>query len=205
MVKFGGRDRVGRCGAHMVASARAHPLMPRRRKSSSPVRASGGSASPRTTPRKASYCATTMDDSTNSFWGCSSRSFFSGDCSFDRPGVDVEVELLPDQLRELARSHGLARDELLLDKRQRLPSKLVRTARTALLRRQSSNAGFVEAGLGLVVGRPRHAVFLGGGAHRRIFGRDTAQHLVLNLNDVVPIEELVALKLRIAHMLGSRV
>jgi len=30
-------------------------------------------------------------------------SFFSGDRSFDRPGVDVEVELLPNQLCELAR------------------------------------------------------------------------------------------------------
>src|ERR1051326_8260522 len=112
-------------------------------------------------------------------------SFFSGDRSFDRPGVDVEVELLPKQLCELARSHGLARSELLLDERQRLPPKLVRAAGTTLLRHQSSNAGFVEAGLGLVVRRPRYAVIPGGGAHRRVFDRDTAQHLVPNLNDVV--------------------
>src|SRR5271157_1041741 len=179
--------------------------MPRRRKSSSPVRASGGSGSPRTAPRRASYCATTMDDSANCFWGCSSGSFFSGDRSFDRPGVDIEVELLPNQPRELACSHGLARNELLLDERQGLPPKLVRAARTALLRRQSSNAGAVETGLGLVVRRPRHAVLLGGGAYRRVFDRDTAQHLVLNLDDVVRIEELVVLKLRIAHLLGSQV
>jgi hypothetical protein len=31
-----------------------------------------------------------------------------------------QVESLPNQLRQLACSHGLARDELLLDKRQRL-------------------------------------------------------------------------------------
>src|SRR6201988_714853 len=98
-----------------MGTARAHPLMPRRRKSSSPVRASGGSASPRTAPRRASYCATTMDDSANCCWRCSSGSFFSGDRSLDRPRVDVEVEVLPNQLRELASSHGLARNELLLD------------------------------------------------------------------------------------------
>src|SRR5262252_10315675 len=99
----------------MVATARAHPHMPRRRKSSSPVRASGGSASPRAAARKASYCVTTMDDSANCCWRCSSGSFFSGDRSLDRPGVDIEAELLPNQLRDLARSHGLARNELLLD------------------------------------------------------------------------------------------
>src|SRR5579863_1612619 len=99
--------------------------MPRRRKSSSPVRASGGSASPRTAPRRASYCATTTDDSANCFWRCSSVSFFSGDRSFDRPGVDVEVELLPNQLCELASSHGLACNELLLDECQCLASKFI--------------------------------------------------------------------------------
>src|SRR5581483_483579 len=203
--QFGGREPDGRGGALIVATARAHPLMPRRRKSSSPVRASGGRAPPRTAPRKASYCITSTDDSANCSCGCSSGSFFSGDRSFDRPGVDVEVELLPNQLRELASSHGLARYQLLLDERQRLPPKLVRAAGAALLWRQSSNAGSVEAGLGLVVCRPRHAVLLGGGAHRRVFDRDPAQHLVLNLNDVVRIEELVVLKLRIANMLGSRV
>src|SRR5581483_9035771 len=125
---------------------------------------------------------------------------------FQQPArVDVEVELLPNQLCELTRSHGLACNELLLNERQRLPPKLVRTARTTLLRHQSSNAGFVEAGLGLVVRRPRHAVILAGSAHRRVLDRDTAQHLVLDLNDVVRIEELLTLKLRIAHMLGSRV
>src|ERR1700733_14314498 len=165
IVQFGGRETVGRCGAHMVATARAHPHMPRRRKSSSPVRASGGSASPRTARRRASYCATTMDGSTNCCWGCSSGSFFSDDRSLDRPGVDVEAEFLPNQLREFARSHGLARNELLLDECQCLASKFMRTTRTAFPRHQSSNTAFVEAGLGLVVRRPRNPVVLGGGAH----------------------------------------
>src|SRR5206468_10382164 len=84
--------------------------------------------------------------------------FFSGDRSLDSPGVDIEVELLPNQPGELASSHGLARNELLLDERQCLASKFMRTTRTALLRHQSSNTAFVEGGLGLVVRRPGNAV-----------------------------------------------
>src|SRR3954447_2148023 len=205
MVQFGGREPVGRCGAHMVATARAHPHIPPRRKSSSPVRALGGSASPRTAPRRASYCATTMDDSANCCWRCSSGSFFSSDRSLDRSGVDVEVELLSNQLRECASSHGLARNELLLEECQRLALKFMRATRTALPRHQSSNTAFIKAGLGLIERRPRNAVLLGGGAHRRVFDRDPTKHLVFDLNDIVWIEELVLLKLRIVHPVGSRV
>jgi hypothetical protein len=50
----------------------------------------------------------------------SSRRFFSGDRSLDRPGVNGEVEFLSNQLRQLACPHGLTRNELLLDERQRL-------------------------------------------------------------------------------------
>ena len=67
-------------------------------KEQQPVRASGGSPSPAAAARRASYCATTMDGSANCCWRCSSGSFFSGDRSLDRPGVDVEIELLPNQL-----------------------------------------------------------------------------------------------------------
>src|ERR1051325_71492 len=132
IVQFGGREPVGCGGAHIVATARAHPHIPRRRNSSSPVRTSGGSASPRAAARRASYCATTMDDSANCCWRCSSGSFFSGDGALDRPGVDVEIEFLPNQLRELASSHGLAGNELLLDECQCLASKFMWTTGTAL-------------------------------------------------------------------------
>ena len=64
----------------------------------------------------------------------SSRSFFSGDRPLDRPGVYVEIEFLPDQLCQFARSHGLARDELLFDERQYLALQFMGTAWTALLR-----------------------------------------------------------------------
>ena len=188
----------------MVATARAHPHMPRRRKSSSPARASGGSASPRAAPRRVSYCVTTDGWLRALLLGALiARVFFPATARSIVLGWIVEVEFLPNQLCELARSHRLARNELLLDERQRLALKLMRTVRTALSRHQSSNAAFVEAGLGLVVRRPRNAVLLGGGGHRRVLDRDTAQHLVLNLHEVVRIEELVLLKLRIAHLPGS--
>jgi len=47
--------------------------------------------------------------------------------------VYVEIELPPDQLGKLARSHGLACNELLFDERQYLALKFMGTAWTALL------------------------------------------------------------------------
>jgi hypothetical protein len=61
------------------------------------------------------------------------RSFFSGDRSLDRSGVYVEIDLLSNKLRELASSHGFARDELLLHERQYFTLKFMGTAWTALL------------------------------------------------------------------------
>ena len=47
--------------------------------------------------------------------------------------MQVESEFLLNQLHQFARSHWLARDELLFDKGQHLSLKLMGTARTALL------------------------------------------------------------------------
>ena len=145
-----------------------------------------------------------MDGSAELFSGARHRGvFFPATARSIVLGCIVEVEFLPNQLRQFARSHGLARDELLLDERQHLALKLMGTAWTALLRYQSGDAGFVEVGLGLVVGRPRHAVLLGGVGHGRVLDRDAAQHLVLDLHEVARIEEFVLLELRIAHLLGA--
>ena len=57
--------RVGCGGA--LAVARAHPHMPRRSKSKSPLRASGGSGSPSMALRKLSYCAATAGNSAEHF------------------------------------------------------------------------------------------------------------------------------------------
>ena len=188
----------------MVATARAQPHMPVRRKSISPARASGGNASPRAAARRVSYCVTAMDGLTALF-----SAFVIADVFFpatDRSivlGWIAKAEFLPDQLCQFARPHRLARNELLLDERQRLALQLMGSMWTALSGYQSSNAAFVEAGLGLVVGRPRHAVFLGGFGHRRVLDGDPAEHLILDLHEVARVEELIFLKLRIVHLRGA--
>src|SRR3954469_13235768 len=92
----------------------------------------------------------------------SSRSFFSGNRSFDRPGVYGQLEFLSNELREFARPYGLARHELLLDEGQHLALEFVRAAWTTFSGYQPGNAGIVEAGPGLVIRRSRHAVLVGG-------------------------------------------
>ena len=99
------------------SALRAHPHMPRRRKSISPLRASGGSASPSTAARSVSYCATTLDRCVGELLGSAStlsRSFFSTDGALDRPRMHIEAELLLDQFRQLARPDWLARNKLRL-------------------------------------------------------------------------------------------
>src|SRR5438552_3369884 len=131
--------------------------------------------------------------------------FFYGDCSLDRPRVDIEIESLPDLLGQLARSNGLARDQLLLDKCQHRTPYLVRAAWTPLPGHQAGDPCFLEAGFGLIVRRPGHAVFLRRTGHRRALHRYAAQHLVLDLHDVARIEELAIVELRILDLPGRRI
>ena len=133
--QFDGREPAGCSNALMVANARAHPHMPRRRKSISPARASGGNAFAEGGAAQ-SFVLRYNDGWLGRIVLCSSssRRFFSSDRSLDRPGVYVEVEFLPNQLCEFARPHGLARDELLFDERQCLALQFMGTAWTALLR-----------------------------------------------------------------------
>ena len=109
------RRQSGCCGALQAATARAHPHMPRRRKSMKPASSLGRQRFTESGPAQ-SFVLRHDDGSTPRIvLGIrSSRSFFSCDRSLDRPGVDVEIEFLPDQLRQFARSHGLARNQLLL-------------------------------------------------------------------------------------------
>jgi hypothetical protein len=58
---------IGSCRTLPPARARAQPHIPRCRKSISPLRASGGSASPSMALRKVSYWATTVDASVADF------------------------------------------------------------------------------------------------------------------------------------------
>src|ERR1700680_2767343 len=57
------RAGIGSSRAAPAASMRAHPHMPRFRKTISPLRASGGSTSPSMAERNVSYCVTIADES----------------------------------------------------------------------------------------------------------------------------------------------
>ena len=92
-----------------------------------------------------------------------------------------------------------------LDERQSLALDLVWTAGTSLPGHKPRNAAFLEIRLGLVVSRPRDAVLVGHIRHRRLLDGSAAQHLVLHLHDVAPIEEAVFLKLWVSHLLGRRI
>src|SRR6266436_10420574 len=189
-----------------IATARIHPHMPRRRKSMSPHRASGCSTPPSAALRRVSYWVTTLDGTSELRVAFDVISeFFYGDRSLDRPRVYIQVEFLPDQLCQLARSNGLASDKLFLNKFQYLSLELVRAAWSPLLRHEPGDPRFVEAGLGLIVSRPRHTVFFRCVGDRRILERHAAQHLVFDLHNVAGVEELAVVEFRIVDLVGCRV
>src|SRR5437588_11706640 len=74
--RLDGPEPAGCWHVLMLAMVRAHPHMPRRRKSISPHRASTGSASPRAAMRSVSYCVTTVDSSAGSLFGLVIAEFF---------------------------------------------------------------------------------------------------------------------------------
>src|SRR5579864_8708764 len=198
---------TGSCRTLPTARARAQPHMPRRRKSISPLRASGGSASPSMAVRRVSYWATAVDAAVEGFSIAPGviTEFFSTDDALDRPWMHIEAELLLDQSRQLACPDRFARNELCPEKRQYLGLDLVRTARAALLWHQPRDARFLEVRPSLVIGRPRDAVLVRSVGHRSFFDGNTAQHLVLDLYDIARIEKVVFPKLRIVHPLGCRI
>jgi len=144
-----------------------------------------------------------MDGLTAVLSGLVIARLFSSDRSLDCSGVYRKGELLPNQLCQLACPHRLARNKLLLDELQRLALQLMGSVWTALSGYQSGEAALVEDGLGLVVGRPRYAVFFGGFGHGGLLHRHPAEHLILDLHEVARVEEIVFLKLRIAHLLRA--
>ena len=116
----------------MLAPARAHPHMPRRRKSISPYRASTGNASPRAALRRVSYCVTTVDRSAGSPFGLIIAEFFPSNGPLDRPGMYVQIEFLSNERGEFARPHRFTCDQLLFNERQCLALKFMRATWTAL-------------------------------------------------------------------------
>ena len=137
----GGRRRcslVGRNGGLRLASACAHPHMPRRRKS---MQAAPGRRRQRLAESRPAQQLRTepqcrwMGSRDIVLWRCSSRSFF-WDCSLDRPGVDLDVEFCRTSFASSRARNGLAWDQLLPAKTPGpRPRTLWGTAGTGLLRR----------------------------------------------------------------------
>ena len=124
--------------------------MPRRRKSASPLRASGGSASPRAARRSVSYCGSSEGRRLHRpdarvphrrvFFPATARSIVRGWTS--------SPKCLPNAASP-TRAHESARPRrVLVDKRQDVAAELVGTAWTSLLGHQPGDAGFGEVRLG---------------------------------------------------------
>src|SRR3974390_3555661 len=118
--------------------------------------------------------------------------------------MDLDVEFVADQPRQLASANRLAWNQPRLQQRQDLAVNLVGTAWTWLLWDQSSNPGRIEVRLGLVVGWPGNTILVGNVCHGNVVDGDATQHLVLDLNGVARVEELASPKLWIAHLVGHR-
>src|SRR5215475_15438454 len=119
--------------------------------------------------------------------------------------MNLDAKLVADQPRKLPSANRLAWDQPRLQKRKDLAVNLVRATGAWPLWDQSRNPCSIEVRLGLVVGWPGNAIVVGNLGHRRVVDQDTTQHLVLDLHGIVRIEELVSLKLWIAHLLGRRI
>ena len=119
--------------------------------------------------------------------------------------MNLDVEFVADQPRQLPSANRLAWDQPRLQERQNLAANLVRTAWAWLLWDQSSNPCRIEVRLGLVVGWPGNAILVGNVRHGNGVDGDATQHPVLDLDGVARVEELASPKLWIAHLLGRRI
>src|ERR1700689_2758897 len=86
--QFNGGKQLGCCDmlAPAITMARAHPHMPRRRKSMSPLRASSGSACPSAARRRVSYWVTMLVDPSKLWFDVISE-FFLGPPARSSSGV----------------------------------------------------------------------------------------------------------------------
>src|SRR5271166_1139476 len=154
-VALDGVVRAGKGRVLVAASIRAHPHIPRRRKSANPLRDSGASASPKVAIRRISYWAKIIEsyDEHSAVDSVITWKFF-----LQRPRArsssDAHRGRILGGSTSPARAPGSARQEPAApEKRQHLPADLVRTVRASLLGHQPGDARFVEVRLGLVIGR----------------------------------------------------
>src|SRR5947207_11283054 len=147
--------RCCKTSALPIATARVHPHIPRRRKSMSPWRASGGSTPPSTAPRKVSYWTTTLGDVSEP---CAAFDFipeFFLRRPLARSSSGVRSSRIPAEPTSPARALEWACQRRgVLNKLQYWALGLVRAAWPPLLRYEPNDPRFVETYLCFILLRP---------------------------------------------------
>lgn len=137
--------------------------------------------------------------------GSSAAFFFPQKLPLDAPGMNLDVEFLlreVAQLREVQRRLRFSHCEQELHHFRR---EFVAAPGTSLQRNQPRQPSLFEGGICLIERGARKPKFVGGLGNRPVVDMDLAEHLVLDLNDVVPVEEIAVLEQRMAHTLRARV
>jgi hypothetical protein len=119
--------------------------------------------------------------------------------------VHAHTEALVHPLGQaVAANTGIGRTRI-DDELQHRRGELVGAVGTGLVRDQRGQATLLEGRLGLVERRTRETTGLGRFGDRALVDADQSQHLVLDLQHVVGIEEFVALEQRVNDAARARV
>src|SRR5215472_7420608 len=119
--------------------------------------------------------------------------------------MHLQRELLFHQLGQLRETQARLRCALLGHELENRGGKLVSAPGTPLVGQQSGQAALRETHLRLVKRRPGEAKLARGLRNRPLLHADLAQHLVLDLQQIVGIEEVAGLEERVSYILRTRI
>ena len=122
--------------------------------------------------------------------------------AFDAAGMDHEVEVLSNQLRERGSSEQRVANPVLEQEIDDEVGELVSVTGSESLRDQARQAGAVVERLGLVEDRTRESERLSHLGDGGPLDANAAKHLVLDLHQVARVEELAPEEQGVGHLLG---
>jgi hypothetical protein len=114
-----------------------------------------------------------------------------------------DVESRPDPLRQLPPRHGRLGDPRGSHKRHHLGRQFVPAVRAPLARQQAGQARAAKGPLGLIKRRAGQTKGRRGAPDRLLIDLHLAQHLVLDLDEIVRIEELAVAEERMSDRPGA--
>jgi hypothetical protein len=135
----------------------------------------------------------------------SARFFFPQELPLDAPGVNLDIEIVLYDGRQLNEAQRWFRFSLGYEERHHFRREFVTASGTSLQRDQPGQPSFLEGGIGLVKRGTGKSKLVGRLGNRPVVGMDLAKHLVLDLKQVVGVEEIAALEQRMAHILRASV